>query len=495
MRFCFEAGEEELYRRLESFLDEGCTSIHERYQSQIKWHKSCYTSTTSKKNLSHLKSEQEITEVEGESSSASEIQTRRSSVIDFDWKKCIFCQKIYHGKDKNLINVSTFQFCQTLERTVNLKNDSYLKLHVGDFSKLMANEAVYHKGCHANYIKIKEKVPQSERDAAFAQFLEQVEPNLKRGRAYDMSTLLALYKNIMNNVSNDPESATTYSSQNLKKRLERHFGNNIVFFQQGAAPDLVSSRDINIKDVINSAFKYKESFEDLRAANDMMTSESSTLSFENAHVLFYASLIVRNLLKDTRGIQHQPLDPSDVTLEKAEELIKDEIYSFLYWILSSNSPMDNDLIDKSSIRESNNSLHRYIMSLGQDLVYMSSRGKTRTPKHIGLSVTCHKMTQSKEVIRLLNRNGQGVSYDEVQAIDTTWALQQINENHIVLPSNMNRGTFTEAADNWNRATDAVTGEHLDIVNLVLFQSKNRTLERGFDNQENYVRPSLSKDQK
>ena len=64
-----------------------------------------------------------------------------------------------------------------------------------------------------------------------------------------MSTLLALYKNIMNNVSNDPESAATYTSQNLKKRLERHFANSIVFFQQGttAAPDLVFSRDINIK--------------------------------------------------------------------------------------------------------------------------------------------------------------------------------------------------------------------------------------------------------
>ena len=87
-----------------------------------------------------------------------------------------------------------------------------------------------------------------------------------------------------------------------------------------------------------------------------------------------------------------------MTLEKAEELIKDEMYSFLYWILSSNSPTDDDLIDKSSVRESRNSLHRYILSLGQDLFCMSSRRKTRTPKHVGLSVTCHKMTQSKEVI-------------------------------------------------------------------------------------------------
>ena len=129
---------------------------------------------------------------------------------------------------------------------------------------------------------MKEEVSQSERDAEFAQFLEQVEPNLKRGRAYDMSTLLALFENIMNNVSNHPESAATCTSQNLKKRLERHFGNNIVFFQQGA--NLVFSRDINIKDVINLPFKYKESFLNIGAANDMMTSESSTLSFENAHM-------------------------------------------------------------------------------------------------------------------------------------------------------------------------------------------------------------------
>ena len=99
----------------------------------------------------------------------------------------------------------------------------------------MATEAIYHKGCHANYIRIKEKVPQSETDVPFAQFLEQVEPNLKRGKAYDMSTLLALHKNIMSNVSNDPESAATYTSQNLKKRLERHFGNNIVFFARSSS--------------------------------------------------------------------------------------------------------------------------------------------------------------------------------------------------------------------------------------------------------------------
>ena len=85
------------------------------------------------------------------------------------------------------------------------------------------------------------------------------------------------------------------------------------------------------------------------------------------------------------------------------------------------------------------------------------------------------MTQSKEITQLLNQNGRGVSYDEIQGIDTNWATQQINQNNIVLPPNMVLNTFTRAAaDNWNRATDSVTGEHLDIVNLPMFQSNQKT---------------------
>ena len=62
---------------------------------------------------------------------------------------------------------------------------------------------------------------------------------------------------------------------------------------------------------------------------------------------------------------------------------------------------------------------------------------------------------------------------------TTWASQQINQNNIVLPSNIVLNTFTHAAaDNWNRATDSITGKHLDIVNLVMFQSNQKNMEVG-----------------
>ena len=138
-------------------------------------------------------------------------------------------------------------------------------------------------------------------------------------------------------------------------------------------------------------------------------------------------------------------------------------------------------MNKVDLRRSNPSLHRHVLCLGQYIICMGKGGKVRTRKHTGMSITCHKMTQSKTLIRMLNRYGQGISYDEVQGTDTAWDDVQINANQVVIPSNISQGAFTHAAaDNWNRATDAITGEHFDIINMVLYQAKQADLEGKFN---------------
>ena len=52
-------------------------------------------------------------------------------------------------------------------------------------------------------------------------------------------------------------------------------------------------------------------------------------------------------------------------------------------------------IPVNNLRRSNPSLHRHVLSLGQDIIYMGKSGKVRTPEHTGMSITCHKMTQSR----------------------------------------------------------------------------------------------------
>ena len=167
---------------------------------------------------------------------------------------------------------------------------------------------MYHKGCHASYINVKEKAPPA--DLAFKQFLEQIEANLNRGRVYDMSTLLAIYKNKPFEISSDEGLAKAYTSQNLKKRLQNHFGKKIVFFQQGSvtSPELVFSSTVDIKDVINTAFQCRESLENLNVEREIFAFNNADFPV-NERLHFHDSLILRSYIRDIEGINSQPLDP------------------------------------------------------------------------------------------------------------------------------------------------------------------------------------------
>ena len=79
------------------------------------------------------------------------------------------------------------------------------------------------------------------------------------------------------------------------------------------------------------------------------------------------------------------------------------------------------------------------MSVGQDIVYISSEGKKLTPKHIGLSMSLLHLIRSKTILTMLSREGHCVSYDQARRIDTEWAKNQVAESS-------DANTFGELSD-------------------------------------------------
>ena len=76
----------------------------------------------------------------------------------------------------------------------------------------------------------------------------------------------------------------------------------------------------------------------------------------------------------------------------------------------------------------------------------------KTPKHVGLAVTLHHITGSKEVVTLLNRMGHCSSYEEVEIVNTAWAREiraRSEETGVVVPSNSSLGVFIQFAGNNN----------------------------------------------
>ncbi len=80
-----------------------------------------------------------------------------------------------------------------------------------------------------------------------------------------------------------------------------------------------------------------------------------------------------------------------------------------------------------------------MLSICQDIVFLVSRGRKLTPKHIGLGLTVHQATQSKELVQLLCSPGHSVSYEAVMRMDNTIAndvLERYNEKgKVFVPRN------------------------------------------------------------
>ena len=136
-----------------------------------------------------------------------------------------------------------------------------------------------------------------------------------------------------------------------------------------------------------------------------------------------------------------------------------------------------NIVDPNLVTNESETLHRYTMSLGQDIIFMASRGKCKPPKHIGLNQALHQKTHSKDLVILVNRFGHGVSYEDVQRIDTCWSEIQLSGDGFIIPQNTAHGQVTTGTgDHFNRAIESVKGEHHDVVNMVLFQQETTGLQ-------------------
>ena len=86
-----------------------------------------------------------------------------------------------------------------------------------------------------------------------------------------------------------------------------------------------------------------------------------------------------------------------------------------------------------------------ISSLGQDVLYNVHSGKLKPPKHILLPYAVKTLTGNVELIQILNRLGHGISYTQLQDIDTALCLQKLamtEEDSVPIPENIMPWTFT-----------------------------------------------------
>ena len=295
--------------------------------TKLLWHKNCFSAFTSSTNLSNLSTQSNKDDTLSSPSSS------RAPRKALNFKElCFLCDQKSYKNDKKLFLVSTFKFGETLKRRVEEKSDFEMIRRVGgDFRKLVALNARYHKCCHSKYTveeKKNSEQPIDPHSAAFMELLDTIQPELEKGKAIGMDTALSCFQAfLMKYISKD--EAMTYTRQKLKLKIESKCSDLLQIQNVGSnKPDMIVSKGLKIQDIINKVAEMKEMLANAQAQANIEVNNNDVLMLPELS-LFYAALIIRSSIKKVEGLKRQPLKPADINMDNAETLIPDGLYTFI----------------------------------------------------------------------------------------------------------------------------------------------------------------------
>jgi len=243
----------------------------------------------------------------------------------------------------------------------------------------------------------------------------------------------------------------------LKECLKKHFLGKIEIFQaKKTKQEIVYSSPLSIQDIINKA-----------AAAKMIETEVSPIDQEILRVARH----IREDIKNTNGIELRPLDICDISTETAKKIIPKSLYLLIRQIISPSGQPDISSATRKQLEE-----ERKVLSVAQDVIHSASNSKVKLIKHISLAMAIHHLTGSTVLITLLNHMGHSLSYDEVQAVDTSLAMQVtalVEQMGTIIPSNISAGPFIQiAADNNDINEETMDGKNpAHATMIVVYQRK------------------------
>ena len=492
----------------------------------IYWHHSCHSTYTSSQNLRYVKKRKlSISPTPSGESRIDESQdsdktsrVSRSKSEPTDWSKCIFCKQNTHRKIKSLINVTTFQVSKKIrDAAVSQGDEKMLAILDSVSNDLIAAEAKYHKACHSSYVSksnlrytsFNEGKKEDAYKDAFSDLVQQITPDLRAEKAFDMSFLLKKFQSFLEQKGISVVNAQSYTKQKLKLRLRNYFLDKIVFHQphDRSMPELIYSSSLSLQTVINSAYQNRSSFKPIgteignRHSSDedegiptssttsrplnpppshLPKTSTSTLRRpvhssdgildDQYRLIYHVAKIIKSDVSTCKGIITKPPNASDISLAKCKSVIPESLYQLLRLIIS--KPEKDEELAKSTC--TNKADERRILMLAQDIVFCASHSQAKMPKHVGLGMTLRHLTGSKQLITMLNRMGHCCSYDDVEVLDTSLAQEVLAKSEmfgVVIPSNIIPGIFVQAAgDNNDINEETLDGKSTThATTLVLYQ--------------------------
>ena len=240
---------------------------------------------------------------------------------------------------------------------------------------------------------------------------------IEKRELFYLKDLLAMFIKYVKQVEN--VDASSYQTNRLKKRLTNvfpmlrfHTSSHVTKSQIVYVEDLTAGEVIDCKmDVATASMDETDASE---SEDERFAVRSNILS-----PLYNIAMYLKEVIKNAKGIDEGVWPPvsANLTTQAACSSVATELFNFIAWITGCSS--DPELEKKVEIL---GEMEPKVLALAQDLIHISSKGKTQTHKSLTLGMAVRQMTRSKKLIDILNGFGHCVSSTTVINHETALAI-------------------------------------------------------------------------
>ena len=306
----------------------------------------------------------------------------------------------------------------------------------------IAREIKYHRSCYKNYVRLETLTKLEAQNCAtedeesggyskgFGKLCRYLQSEvIIKTRILNMTELVGKF---VSHLNEEGLNISDYRSSKLKQRLKGAFGKQLDFRKPSdpSQSELVYNASVEKGEIVESLVSQSDMTDGgLESGAEEIDEQDPRARKDVAHQVYHASKELRNLLLDVKPVLSWPRKADELQSDAA--LVPDMLYNMLAWILTSHTEFSTERVSNLP-----NHVHRWILSLGKDLIHCGSRGRTKTPKYVLLPTAVKSLTGNAELVTLLNRLGHGLSYSQIEELETAIAEQQITNlrNSVLLPT-------------------------------------------------------------
>ena len=355
---------------------------------------------------------------------------------------CIICRKTKTAPCgsgyENISKFVTEDAANTLKEYADGYVDGEIKTQIQCFSPLeiIAKEFCYHRTCFRNIGRKTKEISTDhlKKRECLSRLKEYVDEIIfQKGWVVKVSNLTKFYEKCQKEIGIPVRGA---ENRHVKLHLVNIYGEKLLFYQKEIGlPELAYSATGPVEQNENSDFLMLTEVEKVKKV----------------------ALIVKDELKEYESC-FSTWPPSDKDLNR-DTVIPKLLKVFLQTLLTKS----NDASDR---------VQRLVKSIGEDIIYNSSKGRIKTAKHLQLGLFTKRKTGSKLLITCLNRLGHSMSYEEVNYVETYFAELQINQQNLrrYVPFNIKPNVFvTYVYDNCDHNPESLFGETMHCTNGIMIQ--------------------------